>query len=178
MATDSENDMSELNPTVQAVMKLLLEGGIEAAERYIASDLLQKVEEARALAVRLEQDLNAARNVVLLAKGQHTPVAPSLSVQIGAEAPLVEGKARVELVDEGQRRAEVLRAAHAVAAASPGGLVTTELVIMKLAEHGFVIPGARPGTSIGNMLNKDAAWKRLGEGAYTLEKDKELSDLI
>jgi hypothetical protein len=141
-----------LNPTAETVMRIILESGIEAAERHVREHLLIAVERARAELERAQANLNAASSVIQFAK----PTTASVDVEAPTpEAPVDESTAK---------RSLILNAAEDVGARSE--IVTTEDVLAELRRNGVVMPGARPGTAVGNVMNRSGAWARIGEGKF------------
>lgn len=146
--------MTRLNPNAEKIMRLIIGEGFEAAERFVEHDLADRMENAKLAYFNLQLELTAARDLLKLAKGSQESSEPE---QTPAEPP--EGGLSI------YSRALVLTAADEVAP-NVGDQVSTADVLKVVTAKGQTPPGNKPGTSIGNFLNKDGRWQRVSEGVY------------
>ena len=151
-----------LNPHYTTVMRLILDQGIGAAEQYVLANLTEPIEIAKAELERLQQQERDALNIIATLRGgvQEAPT-PS-----GTLAPVTlssQGVVSEEI--PGGWRNKILEAADEISPLA-GDVVQTKHVIDELIARGLKLPGTRPGTSIGNILNKDGRWERISEGVF------------
>lgn len=154
--------MSRLDPNIQNLLRVLLDEGPDAAEAYVRSTFTVRIQQLRSELDKLTAEEANAKNII------------GMSIRgIGesTEAAVNTGPDQSQLIWQNSNtippdfRSAILAAADAVADANQE-IVTTSRVIEALKEKGIVLPGVRPGTSIGNILNKDARWERQGEGIF------------
>lgn len=112
----------------------------------------------RSVLVRLRWSPKQA--LLARASGDGSPAVP----QAQAQTPLPLAAAAAAQDEAADRRALVLDAANEIQLAHE--IVATEAVLDMLERRGITIPGARPGTSVGNILHKDPNWIRVSEGKY------------
>ncbi len=160
-----------INPVAEKVLRLLLEKGPEAASEYVRSELEPQVASAQKAYDDAKNAKMVAENIIALSsRPQSASIHPAvernepLSLASSAEAH-IEPPAQ-ELHDE-QRRAAILAVANEIADRKPQ--VTTVDVVIGLSRRGLKMAGARPGTSVGNVLLRAPGWVRLGEGTFKRE---------
>ena len=150
---------SKLSPHVAAVMKLLLEQGVTAAQAYVTNAVGPEVARARdALEARLHEEA-VVRNIVALAMQ---------SVANSHTKPASEPVIPIEkaIVDE---RSNVLRVAAEVASQNQG-VANLEAVVKELEKRGLKLRSARPNTSVANILYKAShLWGRTAPGVFLMK---------
>lgn len=169
-----------LNPIAAKIMRMILDEGFSKAEDYVAGELTDEAEQAKALADRALTNVMAAKNIIQLAKGDladanprvrtvpaPTPTAPSSAAQYFG-LPAAEQRQAAEPKASDSWKAGIVAVAAELAAG--GELVTTASVMEALKKAGTPPVGERPATSIGNVLARTPGWERVGEGVYQLKK--------
>lgn len=165
--------MDNLNPIIVQVMRELLNSGRGAAEAFVRDNLTKKVEELRRELERLQAEESAAKNIIFMAA--LAPAAETTPLQVKTD-PLLGGLTTLMVAsnqEEDRRRSKIIEAAESVALVEQ--VVTTEAVVKALAERGISLPGARPGTSVGNVLHRSPDWVRVGEGKFQKKREESLA---
>lgn len=164
-----------LNPHVEAVMKLMLERGVEAAESYLATNVSPDVERAKAEYEAKQREEMAVRNIIQLSRLTalaQAPIAPAPGSASDGNHPLGEQQPLAELMGEASIpmnvRGRVLQIAAEVAR-NNNGIAKLDAVVDAVIKQGVDVGSTRPGTSIGNMLFKASPlWERVKPGVFRL----------
>jgi hypothetical protein len=164
-----------LNPVAAEVMRLILNEGVDAAEKFVNETIGAKVRALQQELVNAHEDESKARGIINFAKVGSQPAAtqPAAVAQYGAvpaqNVATPAGSAGAVL-DDVNKRDVITSLARQIAFAAMDNTASTEEVLKELAKQGKSLPGARPGTSIGNILNRDPAWERISEGVFRLKE--------
>ncbi len=160
-----------INPVAEKVLRLLLEKGPGAASDYVRTVLEPEVARAQKVFDDAKDAKMVAENIIAL----------SSRPRVGAVQAALESNEALSLADRAQarvqaaepesqdeaRRTAILTAANEIADKKEE--VTTVAVVMALHGRGFNLAGARPGTSVGNVLLRAPGWVRVGEGKFKRE---------
>lgn len=144
----------KLNPHVEAVMRLLIEQGLEAANRYVELNVSPEVAKAKKEFEARSQEEGAVKNIIVMA----------MSGMSSGEAQNLPEPEVLPMDTRGQ----VLAIAAEVARGNDG-IAELNPVVEAVLKRGIDLKSSRPGTSIANILFKASdLWERVSPGVFRL----------
>jgi hypothetical protein len=154
--------MNTINPIAEKVLRLLLDSGPPAAQQFVRDELIPEVDRAQQALELAKSSLTTAETIIALASRQDTPP---------VRAPEPDPPTALQAVgaQEDERKAQILAVANELADRQQGEPISTIDVLAIMLRRGQKLAGARPGTSVGNVLFRAPGWIRIGEGKYKRE---------
>lgn len=148
--------MSKVSPNSEKVMKLLLEGKIEQARKFVEKDIAKQIEAKRAELTELNRERSVLSNMVMLQKGEQdaTPTSTKISPP------------QKRVIPKEERSVLIKQYAHEAARQAANQTITLQAVVDQLEADGIDLGTDVPGTAIGNVLFKSNDWRRIERGIF------------
>ena len=142
-----------LDQAMRAVADIVFESGRTSAKNFVVDNYFKKAEAAEKQAAAFRAAGERANQLIEL-------LAPDAPEDQPSQLPL-----DTDAIDPPPDfRDSVLQVAGELAKAS--GTVQLVALLDAIRARGVVIPGSKPGTTVGNIMSKAQGWTRVSAGEY------------
>jgi len=148
--------MSKVSPNAERVMKLLLEGKVEQARRFIEKDIAKQIEVLRGQLTELNRERSVLTNMVMLQKGEQESMPSNDKIS----------PPQKRVVSKDERSTLIKQYAHEAARHATNHIISLQAIVDQIEADGIDLGTEVPGTAIGNVLFKSADWKRVERGVF------------